>query len=350
MKIKSKAERITIIVCAGLTFLLLVWLIIRAVLPLPPENEITITKQKFLIETIEEPLYSAVYTDIMLLEDGNFACVFNYEDNNSFIDEENADDCYLYIITKTGEVLKKKKLQSDVWEEYAFDNGNFSVILNTEIGDKRIFTLCEYTPELELVSEKIFPEVVSPLSRPIYNNGKIYCGYGKTVHVLDSDLNIIQEYTIPEEETGKYVSFVQAADKTVFLFKPVYSEYGMDVLSYTLIDLVSGEETPVDLPYKSYFGAVTPYPGDSTYDFYSDLSSSNMAVIWFFLDDIYGDYWCGINRDGTIAKIMLGGNYEDSLYFREAVPVGDKRYFITYEEVDRTREFYLYECSAAYDD
>jgi hypothetical protein len=228
------------------------------------------------------------------------------------------------------------------------------VIFNTQIGDEHIYTLREYTPELEQVSEKTFPAGVMPLTARIYNNDdKIYCGYNTTVHVLDLDLNIIKEYSVSKEETGAFLSFVQAADGTMFLLRHEFSDPNEDfeALSYTITDIESGNETLIDLPANSYLSLFTTlYPGDSTYDFYSELSSTNTIAVQFFADNIIGNYWCGINRDGSITKILLLEDFEESRYFREGVTIDGKRYYIDYETVDQAREYYLYECSAVYED
>ncbi|MDR0943959.1 MAG: hypothetical protein LBM41_05440 [Ruminococcus sp.] len=327
--------------------LILIWVAIRTIFPLPVKNAIEITEKEIVIDVIDTPYEADGFTRLDRLENGNW---LYYVSIDSWSGNE-YDDTFLYLLSEDFSVIDTLDFDYDVNGMYALNNGNFSVV-KTTIDEEENYShyLLEYNTDFEIVAEK-------PLkNRPeFYNDGYYYIrAGGGGLQILDEDLTLVKEYKLEEFPNARITHFVQSFNGEVYIQASLDDNNKYEFpTSYLLRPLNGGEDVKYTLASDVMGDIRGNLPGDERYDFYTLSWNLNNTLTYAFAKDIRGEYLYGINKDGSFEKI---GNYVygdvDSILFRyyQGEPFDGKRYYTDAKRDERTEPetLYLYEYTAEY--
>jgi hypothetical protein len=346
---KSKLPRwVKVLLTVGgiLGGLILIWLAIRTIFPLPLKNEIKITEERTAIDVLDNPFVANEYTQIEHLKDGSWIYSLNIDYWNYYDAYKDYKDVNrIYILSSDFSVIDFYDFDYSVEEIFALDNGNFSTLKSIENDDEsRSRFIVEYNTEFEIIDEKPISEIVR-----FYNDGYYYTGMGNELKIFDEDLEIVDEYSQEDFPGSMFVSFAESYDGEVFLiasYSEGFGEYDLPT-AYLLHPLSGGEDVKYSLASDTMGDLLGNHPGDERYAFYTNSTNLNETLMWAFMKNIRGDYLYGINKDGSFEKI---GSYDwedgnDLLYdYYDAKPLDGKRYRAERVRDDEARTMTLYVC------
>jgi hypothetical protein len=365
---KSKLPRwvkVLLIIGGVIVGLILIWFAIRTIFPLPLANELQITERKIVIDSYmrlrgDFPVYDGYFA---VLKGGQYIYVLDttYTENYFAQNEPKEGVSRIYLLSKDYEVIKTVDMEHGSENLFVLDNGNFTIIKSHGVEDDNVkYSVVEYTPELEFVSEKAVPEDLRFSSYySFYNDGNYYSGISDNLHVLDENLNVLDTYRLADFPEASFIDFAVSYDGEVFLrasYDEGYHEYEFPT-RYLLHPLDGGEDVEYSLAPDTMGDLFENHTGDERYAFYTKSTNLNEALMWVFLKNIRGDYIYGINKDGSFDKIgsydWEDGNELLTDYYN-GVPYNGKRYLAdaTDESLPLPEDFkvtvYLYEYTGTY--
>jgi hypothetical protein len=352
MKKQFKYKKFLIIFGAVIVFFAAVFFAVRAIFPLPPEREMTVTENRIHIDTIEY-LGAQTYTYFTPYDDESLIIAAKIEYDE---DREIESFTRLYRVLKTGEITHTVIIDYLADGIYAFEDGNFGISYHTGEYDDREYFLREYNSDFVFVSEKKFPERLVVINYLTYSHGSFYGISEAGVFAFDRDMNITAEYNELDPDT-QALRYCTDADNNQYFYLTQINSDDSYYYTYYIRPINGGEDVKIDVPKDAVFAVMNghvPRPGDSEYPFYATLFNDYSAWSELFDDYLGGRYICGLNADGSVVTLMP---YEGDLAhdFYGSVPIGEKRYFIdsvsTQLEYDISGyELYLCEYTVTYEE
>jgi hypothetical protein len=355
MKKPIKYKRFLIIFGATIVLLGLLyaaWIGAKTIFPLPPENGITISQREIFCFSKPLDIYGHGSSFFAPLGENRFV-ITDSTIPGYYEDPRYSDIC---IVNLNGETEKQTRIDFDITGVYGFENGNFGVIisdLDPFLENKEYF-LREYNTDFEIISENPLPtEMLGEIN---YANGTFYSQSAEAIYSADREMRNLITYDIPrsseEEKFSRYLMF--SYDNSPYLFtvtragdttSPESDQY--------YIETLDGERAEVIPDENSFLLFYSTFPGDARYDFFTMLYNNATIDDPIFGEITDANYIVGINKDGTLHKLYIEDYYDlpSELFFRYAVPVGDKRYYLYVQNgPDELQYIYLIEYSTVYED
>jgi hypothetical protein len=351
MKKPLKYKKFMIIFGGFLAFLLLLyvlWICLKAIFPLPPENGFTISQKETLCFQLPGEIYNHGSSHFTPLDTNRFVITHStipgYDQNPRFSD--------IFIVNENGETENHLRIDFDITGVYGFENGNFGAVLSDldPFMENKEYFLREYNADFEIVSENpLLPEMIGERT---YANGNFYVQNDEAIYIADKEMKNLITYDIPRlirSDIGTRHELIFSNDNTPYLFTLT----GDNETDNFYIETLDGERSQIFPDENTFLLWYSTTPGDERYDFFTIMFNEAAIDDPIFGEIAHANYLVGINKDGSLQKLMIedDSTFPSVHWFRDAVPVGDKRYNLSGQYGDDdTLSFYLIEYTTSYKD